>query len=370
MAPTPAKATATVSSSEPPKIHASHIGSIKAFAEANGVGPIPSSYHSITEPRDDVAHDLAASIPVIDFSLLTSHHDPRRRAFAVRQLGKACADWGFFMITNHGISETLMEQVINKSHEFHNLPIEEKKEFADNKGPFTPIRHGTSFHPQSEKVHYWRDYLKVLTHPQFNFPHKPYGFKEVAYEYCEKIREIARNLIEAISESLGLEAKSLVEYTGFDRGLTLMAVNLYPACPEPELALGMPPHSDHGLLTVLIQNGIGGLQVMQGGRWVNVDPLPNCLVVNTGDQLEAVSNGRYRSVVHRAVLNNRDTRISVAVANGPELEKEIGPAPELVEKEEEALFKCTTYSHYFQIQQQSRLSHKSALDQIRINPQN
>ena len=65
---------------------------------------------------------------------------------------------------------------MKKSNEFHNLPPEEKKEFAD-KGPLTPIRHGTSFHPEAEKVHYWRDYLKVMTLPEFNFPHKPQGYK-------------------------------------------------------------------------------------------------------------------------------------------------------------------------------------------------
>lgn len=93
-------------------------------------------------------------------------------------------------------------------------------------------------------------------------------------------------LLEGISESLGLEAKTIVESSGFDSGLQVFGVNLYPPCPEPELALGMPPHSDHGLLTLIIQNGIGGLQVNHSGKWVNVDPLPNCLIVNTGDQLE------------------------------------------------------------------------------------
>lgn len=69
-----------------------------------------------------------------------------------------------------------MEEVMKKSHEFHDLPVEEKDEFGD-KGTFSPIRHGTSFNPQVEKVHYWRDYLKVITGPEFNFPHKPPGYR-------------------------------------------------------------------------------------------------------------------------------------------------------------------------------------------------
>jgi len=82
-----------------------------------------------------------------------------------------------FQLTNHGIPESLMEELLKKSHEFHDLPVEEKKEFGDNGEPFSPIRHGTSFHPPAESVHFWRDYLKVLTSPQFNFPHKPPGYR-------------------------------------------------------------------------------------------------------------------------------------------------------------------------------------------------
>lgn len=88
---------AAISSAEASKIHASEISSIKSFAESNGVSPIPSTYYSLTEPRDDVADELAASIPVLDFSLLTSA-DPQIHARAVQELGKACAEWGFFMV--------------------------------------------------------------------------------------------------------------------------------------------------------------------------------------------------------------------------------------------------------------------------------
>ncbi|XP_054798900.1 2-oxoglutarate-dependent dioxygenase 19-like [Prosopis cineraria] len=362
-------ATSTNSSLQPPKLHASDIGSIKAFSESNGSSPIPSSYHSIVEPRDDVADELASSFPIVDFSLLTSD-DPLLHADAVNQLGKACAEWGFFMLTGHGISEKLMGEVMDKSQEFHNLSVEEKKEFAD-KGPLAPIRHGTSFYPEAELFHFWRDYLKVITLPEFNFPHKPPGFKDVAYDYVRKIRAVARTLLQGISESLGLEPEALVESTGFDSGLQIFAVNLYPPCPQPDLALGMPPHTDHGLLTLLYQNGIGGLQVKHDGRWVNVDPLPNCFIVNTADQLEAVSNGRYKSIWHRAVLNNKDTRMSIVVANGPNLEKEIGPAPELVGREEPVMYKNIKYRDYFfKVQQMTKLDDTSRLDRVRTNPQN
>lgn len=79
-----------------------------------------------------------------------------------------------------------------------------------------------------------------------------------------------------------------------------------------------------------------------------------------------MSNGRYERVLHRAILNNVGTRISVVLANGPALDKEIGPLAELLENEK-PLFKTIKYKDYFQFQQKSRLDDKSGLDQIRLN---
>jgi len=70
----------------------------------NQTEPFPflqvTTYHSLTEPYDviDVADELATSIPVIDFSLLSSD-DPEIHTKVVHELAKACSEWGFFMVT-------------------------------------------------------------------------------------------------------------------------------------------------------------------------------------------------------------------------------------------------------------------------------
>ncbi|KAJ7955570.1 protein DMR6-LIKE OXYGENASE 2-like [Quillaja saponaria] len=355
------------SSTAIPNIHATEIPSIKAFAESTELLAIPSTYNSLTNLHDrQVAEELAAQIPVIDFSHLISD-DPELHAKGVQHLARACEDWGFFMVTNHGIPESLMDDVINMSHKFHDMSVEEKAEFAD-KGVSNPIRFGTSFNAKMEDIHSWRDYLKVIIkYPaDFTFPLKPAGFKELAQEYCQVTKAVARKLLEGISESLGLEPNAIAKATDFDAGLQVLIANLYPPCPQPELALGMPPHSDHGLLTLLTQNGIDGLQINHKGKWVKVNPLPKCIIVNTSDQLEVVSNGRYRSILHRATLNNKDTRISLAINNGPQFEKVVGPAEELLKKEE-AVFRSMSYKEYFELQQKNRLDGKACLDHVRIN---
>ncbi|GFY94934.1 hypothetical protein Acr_10g0003190 [Actinidia rufa] len=156
---------------------------------------------------------------------------------------------------------------------------------------------------------------------------------EVAREYSTQIRELALELLKGISEGLGLEECYIEKAMDLERGFQLFAVNFYPLCPKPELAMGIPPHTDYGLLTCLISNGIDGLQILRDGKWHNVKSLPDSILINVADQLEILSNGKCRSDRHRAVVNNNATRISIAMAHGPSIDKVVGPAPELVDME-------------------------------------
>ena len=119
-------------------------------------------------------------------------------------------------------------------------------------------------------------------------------------EYSKKIREITILILKGISKSLGLEESYIDKATNFELGLQILAANLYPACPEPERAIGLPPHSDHGLVTLLMDNGISGLQVQHKGKWVNVNLnlIPNAFLAHIGDHMEV------RSVMHHELHFN------------------------------------------------------------------
>jgi isopenicillin N synthase-like dioxygenase len=109
-----------------------------------------------------------------------------------------------------------------------------------------------------------------------------------------------------------------------------MAVNCYPACPEPEMALGMPPHSDFSSLTILLQSS-KGLQIMDCNKnWVCVPYIEGALIVQLGDQVEVMSNGIYKSVIHRVTVNKEVKRLSFASLHSLPLHKKISPAPKLV----------------------------------------
>ena len=109
---------------------------------------------------------------------------------------------------------------------------------------------------------------------------------EAAAVYTKKTREIATELLKAISETLDLESDAILKAASWDRGFQLLAANYYPACPQPDRAIGLPAHTDSGLLNLLIQNDVGGLQIEHQGKWVNWIAKPNSFIVDLGEQMQ------------------------------------------------------------------------------------
>lgn len=130
--------------------------------------------------------------------------------------------------------------------------------------------------------------------------------REAASNYSKQAKLLYQLLVGAILESLGIvnnnDSQNLKE---FEDGSQLLVLNCYPSCPEPDLTLGMPPHSDYGLLTLLLQDEVKGLQIQHQGKWLTVEPIPNSFVVNVGDHLEVSSVSIY--VMLLLLLESRTT---------------------------------------------------------------
>lgn len=108
--------------------------------------------------------------------------------------------------------------------------------------------------------------------------------REDVGEYCTSVRGLVLRLLEAISESLGLQADNIAKCLG--KHGQHMALNYYPPCPQPELTYGLPGHTDPNLITVLLQDDVPGLQVLRNSKWLAVNPIPNTFIVNIGDQMQ------------------------------------------------------------------------------------
>ncbi|WVZ92441.1 hypothetical protein U9M48_038505 [Paspalum notatum var. saurae] len=330
-----------------------------ANGERSGHAAVPSS--DVGTGGED------AGIPVVDYDVLVNGAADQR-AQAIRDLGRACEDWGFFMVINHGVPEDLKEAVMETCRELLlSLPAEEKAEYLEA-GPMDPVRIGSGFYSVVDGARYWRDYFKMFVHPELlHCPAKPAKLRDVATEYAVKTRHLLLSLATAISESLGLDGDRVREAMDLESCFQILAANHYPPYAGPgDVGLGLPPHSDHGFLTLLFQNGVDGLQVEHDGRWVLATPLPGAFFVIAGDQMEIVSNGRYKSTLHRAVVGGERARMSMVSMISPCLDTVVEPVPELAQDGQGLEFRGIRYRDYMEHQQSNKLNGNAALDIARV----
>ncbi|KAL7120952.1 hypothetical protein ACP275_02G153800 [Erythranthe tilingii] len=283
-------------------------------------------------------------LPVIDLSSLDN---PLLRSRLVGQVSLACKEFGFFQVINHGIPVSLTKDALDVAKEFFDLPNETKMRLASD-DVCKPVRYGTSLNHVKDKVQYWRDVIKHYSHPIStwidSWPSDPPTYKEKMGNYTKAINDLHKKLIEVIFESLGLKPDYLQKE--IEQGSQITAVNYYPSCPEPSLALGLPPHTDYGLLTILLQNQ-EGLQIKdKTGNWHCIPAIKEGLVVQLGDHMEVLTNGRYRGVVHRAVLNSEKNRISIANIQTLSMDTKVGPASELVDDEYSVLYEEASFRDF------------------------
>ncbi|PWA75998.1 2-oxoglutarate (2OG) and Fe(II)-dependent oxygenase superfamily protein [Artemisia annua] len=256
------------------------------------------------------------------------------------------------------------DQIQLQKKDYFKLPEEEHlKSYSDD--PNKTIRLSTSFNIRTEKVKNWRDYLRLQCYPLEDYVHEwpenPESFKEHVSEYCASVSGLARELIEAISESLGLGRDYISEQLG--KHAQHIALNYYPPCPQPDLTYGLPGHSDLNLITILLQaDDVSGLQVSKDGKWISVDPVPNTFIINVGDQIQVLSNDKYKSVLHRAVVNCDKERISIPLFYCPSKDAIIEPAPMLVTDDHPAVYRQFKYGEYHETFWDRGLATENCLD--------
>ena len=91
-------------------------------------------------------------------------------------------------------------------------------------------------------------------------------------------------LLGVLSEGLGLNLNYIA--TLIKEPLVHLRIYNYPPCPQPDLVNGLRPHSDPDILTVLLDDGVDGLQVRKDDQWYTVASVPGALTINVGDLLQ------------------------------------------------------------------------------------
>ncbi|AES60686.2 putative flavanone 3-dioxygenase [Medicago truncatula] len=341
----------------------------------NGLHMVPKKY--ILPPSERPAKNTEDSnfgkqnlqLPIIDFSDLIGPNRPQ----VLQSLANACERYGFFQVVNHGISEDVINNMMDVCGNFFDLPFEERGKYMTS-DMRAAVRYGTSFSQTKDKVFCWRDFLKLICHPLPDYlphwPDSPVDLRKVAATYAEETKHLFLRLMEAIVESLGIVESNKEEKDNLikelEDGSQLMAANFYPPCPQPDLTLGMPPHSDYGFLTLLLQDEVEGLQVQFQEQWFTVQPINNTFVVNVGDHLEIYSNGKYKSVLHRVLVNSSKRRRSIASLHSISFNSTVRPSPTLIDKANPKRYADTDFETFLAYISTNETKRKSFLESRKL----
>ncbi|WVZ69956.1 hypothetical protein U9M48_018669 [Paspalum notatum var. saurae] len=270
-------------------------------------------------------------IPVIDLSGLDAGDEQRSRT-TMAQLHDACKDWGFFWVENHGVDAALMDEVKRFVYAHYEEHLEPKF-YASDLAQNLPLA------AAADKVDWEATYF-IQHRPRdtaADFPEITPAYRETLDAYVAQVVALAERLGECVSLNLGLAGAHVART--FAPPFVGTKFAMYPACPRPDLVWGLRAHTDAGGIILLLQDdAVGGLEFFRQGRqggdgggqyWVPVGPtVGGRLFVNIGDQIEVLSAGAYRSVLHRVAAGRRGRRLSVATFYNPGPDAVVAPASE------------------------------------------
>ncbi|KAH6829825.1 hypothetical protein C2S53_020563 [Perilla frutescens var. hirtella] len=334
----------------------------------NPTHEIPEKYIIDQElPMIPVVENSEFSVPIVDMKKFL---DEETRVYELENLHSACKEWGIFQVVNHGLEHSwLMEKMNREIEDFYALPLEEKLKFKNRDGEFEGFgQHLINDDDEKAMAMDWVDRFYMITNPIHKrkphlFSNLPSSLRESLEGFIAELQEIVKALLGLMAETLKIDRKEIEEM--FENGMQSMRMNYYPPCREPGKVIGLTPHSDGSVITILHQvNGVGGLQIKKDGAWMPLNFLPQALVVNLGDVVEVLSNGLYKSIEHRATVNSEKERISIGMFFNPNFEANVGPSPSLLINQK-PIFKTVSMEDYVNAFFSRRLQGKF-LDSMRI----
>ncbi|EAZ36518.1 hypothetical protein OsJ_20854 [Oryza sativa Japonica Group] len=341
------------------------IALVKAFDETrtgvrglveSGVSAVPVIFR---HPDPYASVPLAppgVSIPVVNLSLPAP--------LAAEAAAGAARDWGFFYLVNHhalvpsGFTAGLLAAV----RAFNELPAAER---AAHYGPLRGRRGQLLLQRRPVPV--------VLGPSRPDAERIPAACRAEVVGWDAHATAVARAVMALLCEGLGLRGETLEEASCLEG--KLMVCHYYPVCPEPERTMGIVPHTDPGVLTVLAQDGVGGLQVKHTNEdgesyWVDTKPVPGALVINVGDLLQIMSNDKYKSVEHRVVMkSHEEARVSSAIFYNPGKRGDsvfYGPLPDLISSGNPPKYRNFTMSEFLGAFFKRDLASKALIEHFKI----
>ncbi|WP_299452278.1 2-oxoglutarate and iron-dependent oxygenase domain-containing protein [uncultured Pigmentiphaga sp.] len=283
----------------------------------------------------------AEEVPVIDLTLIHGGSE-RDKAKLTDQIVQVCQDIGFFYVVNHGLSPADMNAPFEAARTFFALPSERKQAIAMAK-----TRHYRGYLPMKtlgddpslkgnihEAFHFYLE--REPNHPSVvsgkplhgpnQWPEDLPGFRETLLRYYAQVDALAYRMLELFEMGLGLPVGRLRRY--FNDPMSMMRLLHYPPQEpnEPGDHIGVRPHTDNGVFTILSQDETGGLEILgKSGEWIAVPPIPGSFVINVGEMMKLWSDGIFLSTPHRVVNRSGRERYSVPYFLMPDYDVLIEP---------------------------------------------
>ena len=235
---------------------------------------------------------------------------------SIGQLKSALSNHGFFSITDHGLSKSLVNDCYKSSKDFFNLDFDIKNNYSSvwSKGArgYTPkgieTAVGEKIPDQKEFWHHGpeidKSYDKNI-HQNINIKEIP-NFKKNFDDLYLELHSIGSKILSVIALSIGLEKNYFIPWT--EKGNSLLRSIHYPPVDGNTNMHRARAHEDINLITLLIGAEEGGLEVLnKDGSWIEVAPSSDAIVCNIGDMMQLVTDKKLKSTTHRVIQDKKTT---------------------------------------------------------------
>lgn len=290
--------------------------------------------------------DKSLQVPVIDISKLLDDNDDE-----LAKLHWASKEWGIFQLINHGLSEELLQKLKTDAKDFFEQSLDAKRAYSQLPNSVEGFAQASVGVEGMSLL--WRELLFLIPLPTLTrkmrfWPTVPSSFRATIDKFSVELQRVSMQLLMKMGKNLGVDEEKFGSM--FANAGIGMRMNYYPPSEQSDEIIGLSPHTDGTGISLLIQDDdeVHGLQVKKDGKWVPIKPIANAVIIGVGDIIEVMSNGEYKSVEHRAVVDPKKGRISIVTFHSSNSWSNIGPLPDVV-KEKAAKYKTINHEEYLRM---------------------
>ena len=289
-------------------------------------------------------------IPVVDLSAFRDGSDPEA---VTKEIRWAFSNVGFLYLRGHGVPQQTVDAAFSATKDFFDLPEAEKSAvdirtsgptlrgytgvFGENTNPGVTLDLKECYDAGPDRPDQFGPFRGMTPWPALP------GFKDAIETYLSAVTDLSALFLEAVALGLGLDRT----YFEAQRRDPIMIQRLlyYPSQTGfvDESVIGIGAHTDYGLMTVLAQDPVGGLQVMnRSGDWVEAPPIEGSFVINIGDLMQRLTNDVYLANLHRVVNVSGRERYSMPCFVDSDADAVFEPLDTFITPERPAAYGPTT----------------------------